>query len=1128
MKKMNAVLLILGLIISSTTFSQVTAGDCQDHVNICSDDAFAVDPNGFGNIDELGDGFSTGLISNPTANPGVNGNMGCLMSGELNSTWMVITVSSAGALEFSFGEDDPTGMSFDCYDWIMWPYDPASTCADIQNNILPPVACNWNGACEGFSGMANTLPAGADISNFEAALNVNAGDQFIICFSNFSSAVTNVPLTFYQNPGSAGVSCSPIYVNDETICEGECIDLTANGGSNYTWSPTTGLTPTTGTTVTACPPNPGTWNYVVSGTTPDGPAEDTATVIVLANTDPACSTPCSITGITANVGACVPGNTNEITGTVQYTFPPATGMLIVQDCQGNGDTLLAPFGTQFDFTFNAGADGSNCTITAFFTDDPACTFDIQETYQPPCGCSVDAGADVTICEGDQAILNASGTDTYVWNPGAVPGQTLTVSPTVTTDYIVTGSMNFGCDDTDTVTVIVNPLPAVDAGVDQTICAGDSVIVNGSGAVTYTWDNGIVDGMVFYPATTVEIICQGVDAFGCVNSDTMNITVNPLDDSSFQYDDSVFCITGTDPVVNITGLPGGNFSATPNGLNLDPATGAIVVATSNVGLYTVSYTTNGQCPTTSTYPINVINTSIADFFFDDYCWNETNPSPTFVNGGIGGVFSPNSPDLVIDGATGEINLAASVPGVYTVTNLINIPGCAVGQFQDDVEIFDIPSASISGGGTVCLGDSLPDVQIDLIGTGDWTINYLKDGVAAVINTTVNPHIIDGVDGVFGLALVTDNGTGCSDSIFNQTAVVAVEPIPVIQPIADIIICEGDQVDVPAFISSVVGTTYDWLNTNGVNIGNGLAGAGDMGSFPGMNGTGNSITGTFDVTPTSPFGCIGTTESFSITIIPIPTIDVVVDYTPQCAPATAVFTNNDATSSQTSIWSFGDGNTSLSNGPNSHVYFSDDCFDVSLQVTDSIGCTNSVILDDIVCVEPSPTANFLFDPSITDISDTEISFQNLSEDASSYLWSFGDNGSGSTEENPVYIYPDEPSEYIITLIATNDLGCSDTAYSKIVVRDILLYYVPNAFTPDNDEFNQSFQPVFTSGYDPFDYKLQIFDRWGELLFESHNPNIGWDGRFQGNYVQDGVYLWRLEFKETMTDIRHKKMGSVTIIR
>ena len=104
----------------------------------------------------------------------------------------------------------------------------------------------------------------------------------------------------------------------------------------------------------------------------------------------------------------------------------------------------------------------------------------------------------------------------------------------------------------------------------------------------------------------------------------------------------------------------------------------------------------------------------------------------------------------------------------------------------------------------------------------------------------------------------------------------------------------------------------------------------------------------------------------------------------------------------------------------------------------------------------------------------------------------------------------------------------SFTTIFDKDVLLYWVPNAFTPDGDEFNQVFKPIFTSGFDPYDYTLLIFDRWGELIFESHNHEVGWDGTYRGNLVQDGVYVWKLEFKETMTDKRHNKYGHVTILR
>jgi len=91
------------------------------------------------------------------------------------------------------------------------------------------------------------------------------------------------------------------------------------------------------------------------------------------------------------------------------------------------------------------------------------------------------------------------------------------------------------------------------------------------------------------------------------------------------------------------------------------------------------------------------------------------------------------------------------------------------------------------------------------------------------------------------------------------------------------------------------------------------------------------------------------------------------------------------------------------------------------------------------------------------------------------------------------------------------------------------VPNVFTPDGDQFNETFQPVFTSGYDPYDYHLMIFNRWGELIFESYNADIGWDGTYgTGGLVQDGVYVWKINFKESMTDKKHEVYGHVSVLK
>ena len=111
----------------------------------------------------------------------------------------------------------------------------------------------------------------------------------------------------------------------------------------------------------------------------------------------------------------------------------------------------------------------------------------------------------------------------------------------------------------------------------------------------------------------------------------------------------------------------------------------------------------------------------------------------------------------------------------------------------------------------------------------------------------------------------------------------------------------------------------------------------------------------------------------------------------------------------------------------------------------------------------------------------------------------------------------------------MGCSSVYEMVVNVQDVLIFYVPNTFTPDGDDVNNVFLPVFTSGYDIYDYHFTVFNRWGEVMFESYNSAVGWEGTYgtQG-LVEDGVYVWRIEFGDNRSDKRHKHHGHVTVLK
>jgi gliding motility-associated-like protein len=279
-----------------------------------------------------------------------------------------------------------------------------------------------------------------------------------------------------------------------------------------------------------------------------------------------------------------------------------------------------------------------------------------------------------------------------------------------------------------------------------------------------------------------------------------------------------------------------------------------------------------------------------------------------------------------------------------------------------------------------------------------------------------------------------------------------------------------------------------------------------------------------------GCLSS-DQITVTVEEPPVVSFMADVTSGCEPLTVTFTNTSTTSSALAdcIWDFGGAGSATGCGSVTNTFQYGGLYDVTLTTTSINGCTNTITYDDYIYVEEVPLAAFT--PSQTDLTTifTEVIFTNNSQNATDYIWTFGDGSPTSSVVNPTHVYPDDDGgAYTVQLIALSPLGCSDTAYAVINISEETIFYVPNTFTPDGDDYNEFFQPVFTQGYDPFDFDLFIFNRWGEIIWESHDASVGWDGTYGGNVVQDGTYTWKIEFKTTQTDERIMVTGHVNVIR
>ncbi len=155
---------------------------------------------------------------------------------------------------------------------------------------------------------------------------------------------------------------------------------------------------------------------------------------------------------------------------------------------------------------------------------------------------------------------------------------------------------------------------------------------------------------------------------------------------------------------------------------------------------------------------------------------------------------------------------------------------------------------------------------------------------------------------------------------------------------------------------------------------------------------------------------------------------------------------------------------------------------------------------------------------------------SSDVTSYEWYFGENGilGSSYVQNPEFTFPDaEPANFDVELIVTNQYGCTDTATNVVIMNGVYNFYVPSAFTPNGDGVNDVFFPK-GEGLDPLEYEMLIFDRWGNIVFQTTETTKEWDGSKLGTQVPQGVYVWKIFTKDTYIGTEYENVGNVTVIR
>lgn len=540
--------------------------------------------------------------------------------------------------------------------------------------------------------------------------------------------------------------------------------------------------------------------------------------------------------------------------------------------------------------------------------------------------------------------------------------------------------------------------------------------------------------------------------------------------------------------------------------------------------------------------------------------------TLNNGGtatwtsVGGNFGPVNSNQITVSPTVTTSYVASFSGV-----------CSNHMDTVTVTVDPTPTATISGGGSYCPGTPAPPITFNFTGTGPWDFSY-SDGTTTTTITgiTTSPYTINNAGvGTYTLTSLSGNCPGTvsgtatitlgvqADATITPVTPLCANNVPITLSAADpggqwsgqgitdavagtfnpsiagvgdhniIYTISGSCGDADTISITVLSTDDASFNysTNHFCIGQSHPQASIIGTTGGVftitaPGIIDANSGEIDLTATGSgnftvtYTTNGTCPDSSTVLITLEeqAIATITDAGPYCI-------NDQADTLQATpvggIWS--------GNGidPNTGV-FTPSLAGIGtsqlIYTTPGI-CGDSDTID--VVVYPAPIANAGQDQSVI----LNESIQLNGSGAGSYSWAAAGTLSCSNCPSPVAT-PTTSTVYTLTIVDAN--GCIGIDSVLITVNEDVIYYVPNAFTADGDEFNQLFKPVFTSGFDPFDYNLTIFNRWGETIFESNNHDIGWDGTYNGNTVQNGTYIWRIEFKEITSDKRQTITGHVTKLR
>ncbi|PWH81438.1 T9SS type B sorting domain-containing protein [Brumimicrobium oceani] len=451
---------------------------------------------------------------------------------------------------------------------------------------------------------------------------------------------------------------------------------------------------------------------------------------------------------------------------------------------------------------------------------------------------------------------------------------------------------------------------------------------------------------------------------------------------------------------------------------------------------------------------------------------------------------------------------------------------------DVELYIEDSVGSCTGTVTKTVVETPKLQLSVDNQVDVTCNEGEDGIVTVgVSEGTSPYTYSWSNSVstgataddlaFGPTTVTVvDSNGCT--ISETVNIDQPEPLVISNVSPDTVICIDDPVDLFAVGSG--GSTayiYEW-SENGQVVANG-----------------SNVT----VTPTSasteymlvlseqcgsPQDTAYVTVNYPDELIPALTPDI----TGGCYPVAIDFTNSTNTNEviDYTVWDYTDGNIDTIAGSGNAVHeFDLGVWGVNMEIVSERGCRYFRSYTDLIEGYPYPEANFYVNPNPVSIFESTVTaYGESSGDIVSYQW-FAEEADPdySSIQNPTLEYPSEIKNYPLILVVENGYGCTDTIQKLVRVENVVTIFTANTFTPDGDGLNDTWKPNLL-GIDTQNFRLEVFNRWGETVFESQDPDGEWDGTYGGKLVKAGTYMWVIRVNDFENDNKHEFNGSVNVLR